>query len=653
MFDKYRQIFLAANDALFIEALDGRILDANPAACELLGYTYDELTKLKLADIVPPEFMERMPSEQAVLNSRESGKSWFCCQNVRKDGTRVVVDVKLRPFELNGELCNVAIVKDISQLKQAEVNIYRQNMYLTALHDTTLTLMNYLDIRVLLESMVARSGELVGTRNGFIALIDEATGNFILKVTAGFFSRYVGKVVLPGEGIMGQVIVNGETCIANDYASWRYRIQEPEYDVITSALGMPLKNGGKLVGVIGLAYDEQKEFGVEEVAVLSRFADLASIALANATLYTALQQELTERRQIEKKLTYMSYFDALTGLYNRTFFKQEMGRLEVAGEKPVAIILCDVDGLKLINDTLGHEQGDVLLDAVAAVLKDSVRPGDIVARIGGDEFAILLPQADGSQVEAICCRLRSAVDIYNTEHLELPLSMSIGYAVAEAGMADLAPMNELFREADDNMYREKLHRSRTTRSAIVKALLKALEARDFITEGHGDRMQEWVSELAAVLTLSERRVGDLKLLAQFHDIGKVGIPDRILFKPDQLTPKEHTEVQRHADIGYRIAQSISDLIPIADFILKHHERWDGSGYPIGLSGSEIPLECRILAIVDAYDAMTSDRPYRKALSPADAVAEIKQQSGSQFDPELTSIFCELVEKRHWGAVLDS
>ncbi|SMC95766.1 diguanylate cyclase domain-containing protein [Sporomusa malonica] len=648
MSDKYRQIFLAANDAIFIEALDGRILDANPAACELLGYTYDELTKMKVADIVPPEFIDNMPIEQVSLKKRKPGDRWFCCENLRKDGTRVAVDVKVRPFEMNGELCVVAIVRDISELKQAEANIFRQNMYLTALHDTTLTLMNHLDIRALLESMVGRAGELVGTRNGFVALVDEVSGNFILKVTAGFYSRHVGMVVIPGEGVMGQVVTSGEPCIVNQYALWPYRKQGRDYDMLNAVIGMPLKNGDNLVGVIGLAYDEPKEFGAAEVAVLSRFADLASIALANATLYTALQQELAERRQIEKKLRYMSYYDGLTGLYNRTFFKQEMRRLEGAGQKPVAIILCDVDGLKLINDTLGHEMGDLLLDAVATVLKASVRSSDVVARIGGDEFAILLPQADGKQVGSICSRIRSAVDMYNAEHLELPLSMSIGYAVAEAGMANAAPMNELFREADDNMYREKLHRSRTTRSAIVKALLKALEARDFITEGHGDRMQEWMAELAAALKLSERRTGDLKLLAQFHDIGKVGIPDRILFKPGQLTPEEHIEVQRHADIGYRIAQSISDLIPIADFILKHHERWDGSGYPIGLRGSEIPLECRMLAIVDAYDAMTSDRPYRKALNPAVAAAELKQQAGNQFDPDLTAIFCEIVERRYRG-----
>ncbi len=524
-------------------------------------------------------------------------------------------------------------------------DIYLQNAYLTALHDTALALMNNLDTRELLESMILKAGELAGTRNGYIALRDDATGKFTLKVAVGFYVRDIGLGLTPGVGVMGQVITNGQTCLVNDYANWPKRNPAAEYDCLNAVIGMPLKANGQLVGIIGLAHLEVGQFSQEEVSVLSRFADLASIALTNAKLYTALQQELAERRQFEKKLRFISYHDALTGLYNRTFFKQEMARLETVQTKSAGIILCDVDGLKLINDTLGHEQGDLLLNAAARIIKDNIRAIDIAARIGGDEFAILLPRADNKLLEDACIQMRLAVDAYNASHLELPLSMSIGYAASGTSKDELINMNELFREADDNMYREKLHRSRSSRSAIVKALLKALEARDFITEGHGDRMQALAAELAATLALSERRIDDVKLLAQFHDIGKVGIPNRILFKPGQLTLKEQAEMQRHADIGYRIAQSISDLIPIADFILKHHEWWNGNGYPIGLKGEEIPLECRILAVVDAYDAMTSDRPYRRALPNSQAVAELRRKAGSQFDPSLVGLFCEIVEKR--------
>ncbi|HHX94221.1 MAG TPA: HD domain-containing protein, partial [Clostridia bacterium] len=223
----------------------------------------------------------------------------------------------------------------------------------------------------------------------------------------------------------------------------------------------------------------------------------------------------------------------------------------------------------------------------------------------------------------------------------LPLSLSVGIAWNDGG--PINPWN-LFKEADNNMYRQKLFHNQSTRSALVQTLLKALEARDFITEGHADRLAQFVSGLGRSLNLPGHKVTELCLLAHFHDIGKVGIPDRILFKKGKFTPQEYAEMQRHSEIGYRIAQSSHDLAPIADWILKHHEWWNGQGYPLGLKGEEIPLECRILAIADAYDAMTNDRPYRKALSSEEAIQELKRGAGSQFDPELVERFVKLISK---------
>jgi len=205
-------------------------------------------------------------------------------------------------------------------------------------------------------------------------------------------------------------------------------------------------------------------------------------------------------------------------------------------------------------------------------------------------------------------------------------------------------LNSLFKEADNNMYREKLYHSQSSRSAIVKTLMKALEARDYITEGHADRLQTLVSDMASFIGLPEQKIIDLRLFAQFHDIGKVGIPDRILFKAGSLTAEEFTEMQRHCEIGYRIAKSAPDLNYVADWILKHHEWWNGQGYPLGLQGEEIPLECRILAITDAYDAMTSHRPYRKAMLHEEALQELKKCANIQFDPQLVQAFIKVIEK---------
>ena len=225
---------------------------------------------------------------------------------------------------------------------------------------------------------------------------------------------------------------------------------------------------------------------------------------------------------------------------------------------------------------------------------------------------------------------------YNEKNPELPLSVSVGYAVSKSLNND--DIIDLFKEADDNMYREKLHHSQSARSALIQTLTKALEARDFITEGHADRMQELIVNLALAIKLPEHRIADLRLLARFHDLGKVGIPESILFKQGPLTPEETIEILRHSEIGYRIALSSPYLHHIADWILKHHEWWNGEGYPLRLKGEEIPLECRILSIADAYDAMISDRPYRKAIPKTKAVYELKKYAGTQFDPEITLVF---------------
>ncbi len=351
--------------------------------------------------------------------------------------------------------------------------------------------------------------------------------------------------------------------------------------------------------------------------------------------------DITERKMIEDQLKYLSLHDSLTGLYNRVYFEEEMRRLEKSRSGRVGIIVCDVDGLKSVNDTMGHAAGDELLVAAARVFRESFRESDMVSRIGGDEFAILLPNCSRAAVEKACRRIQNAIARYNEENQGLPLSISIGFATGEVP-ANLA---ELFREADNNMYREKLHRSQSARSALVQTLMKALEARDFITEGHADRLQDLVASVARSIGLPDHRISDLCLLAQFHDIGKVGIPDRILFKPGPLTSREVAEMRRHCEIGYFIAISPPDLMPVADWILKHHEWWNGKGYPLGLKGEEIPLECRILAIADAYDAMTNDRPYRKAMSHKEAVAELKKCAGTQFDPDLVPLFIKIVEGR--------
>ncbi|MCF8024763.1 MAG: diguanylate cyclase [Desulfobacteraceae bacterium] len=361
---------------------------------------------------------------------------------------------------------------------------------------------------------------------------------------------------------------------------------------------------------------------------------------AEESLVLLTIMDITERKKAEENLRRMGFRDSMTNLYNRNFFEEEMNRLQDGRHSPIGIIICDVDGLKFINDTLGHQSGDEIVINIADILQKNFRASDIVARVGGDEFAILLPGVDQDIAEKLVRRLRRAVEDHNNTNPGLPVSLSIGYAVSPKQPVD---MQALFREADDRMYRDKLQQEKSSRSAPVQALTKAIEARDFETEGHSERLKELATSLARAMDLGGDTANDLLLLAKFHDLGKVGIPDDILFKPGPLTEQEMMEMQKHSEIGYRIAQSVPDLAPIAELVLWHHERWDGQGYPQGLKGEEIPLCCRILAIVDAYDAMTSHRPYRKAVLPAEAVEELRRCAGSQFDPNLVEEFIKIAQ----------
>ncbi|MGE5416903.1 MAG: diguanylate cyclase domain-containing protein [Acidobacteriota bacterium] len=356
--------------------------------------------------------------------------------------------------------------------------------------------------------------------------------------------------------------------------------------------------------------------------------------------YQAIGRDVTQRRVVEDQLKFLSLHDPLTGLYNRVYFEEEMLRVANGRQNPLGLVVCDVDGLKLINDSCGHEAGDCMLLAASNLIKECFREGDVIARVGGDEFAVLLLKTPENVVEDACRRIRDRMNQYNNLNVDFPLSISVGYSVRSNSET---PMVEVYKQADNNMHREKLHRSQSARSAIVQTLMKALEARDFITEGHTDRLQGLVEGMALAIGLAERQMIELKLLARFHDIGKVGLSDNILFKPGPLTGDEYQEMQRHCEIGHKIALSSPDLALIADGILKHHEWWNGNGYPLGLARDEIPLHCRILAIADAFDAITSDRPYRQALSRDEAIGELVKCSGTQFDPDLVPRFVNVLQ----------
>lgn len=349
-------------------------------------------------------------------------------------------------------------------------------------------------------------------------------------------------------------------------------------------------------------------------------------------------RDIGERKKMEEELRYLSTHDALTGLYNRAYFEEELRRQEKGRSYPISLILCDLDGLKVVNDALGHERGDELLRRAAGVIAGCVRGSDVVARVGGDEFAVILPNTDREATEKVIRRIIEAVEEDNAQHADLPLSISVGTATAKD---DSRLLREVYKEADDAMYRNKLARKQEPRYSVIRALKAALAKKDF----HTERMKELACMLGEAVGLSPEEMDALRLLVDTHDIGKLEVPEHIIFKPGPLTEKERKEVQRHPEVGYRIALSSSELAPVAESILQHHEWWDGRGYPRGLRGDQIHLLSRIVAIADAYEAMTTDRHYRKALSREDALAELRRCAGKQFDPHLVEIFIRLMMEK--------
>lgn len=352
-------------------------------------------------------------------------------------------------------------------------------------------------------------------------------------------------------------------------------------------------------------------------------------------------RDITESKRHEDQLKYLSLHDNLTDIFNRAYFENELRRLEGSREYPVTILSTDMDGLKLINDTMSHSKGDELLKNCANLLRKSLRKSDVLARVGGDEFVAILQRTDAKTGEKVVERIRKQVALYNSDNKHLPISVSIGLATAYDTSKSL---EKTFKEADDQMYKDKLHKGASARSQIIDALLVALGERDFITQGHVERLAEMCEKVGQKVGLSSRQINDIVLLSRVHDLGKVGIPDNILFKEGPLTEEEWEVMRRHSEKGYRISLSSPDLSSVADLTLKHHESWDGSGYPLGMKGKDIPVECRILAIADAYDAMTNERPYKRTKTKEEAIAELKRCAGKQFDPELVEVFLSVLEE---------
>ncbi|HBF38692.1 MAG TPA: sensor domain-containing diguanylate cyclase, partial [Firmicutes bacterium] len=347
--------------------------------------------------------------------------------------------------------------------------------------------------------------------------------------------------------------------------------------------------------------------------------------------------DITERQQSEHEIVYLSYHDQLTGLYNRRYFEQELKLLDAPRNYPLTIIFADMNGLKLVNDSLGHGTGDKLIQKVAEVLLKGCRKDDIVARFGGDEFIVLLPQTEPAEAEEIIKRIKNIA--LDEKVNSIDISISFGY---ETKYHQEESAQEILKRAEDYMYKNKLFESPSMKGRTIKAILSTMHEKNKMEEAHSQRVSELCKSMGEVLGLFDQDIEELKTVGLIHDIGKVAIGESILTKLGKLTDIEWKEIKRHPEVGYRILSTVNDLSKMAEYVLAHHERWDGGGYPKGLKGEAIPLQSRIITIADAYDAMTNERTYRDLLSKSVAITELQKNAGKQFDPELLKTFIEKV-----------
>jgi diguanylate cyclase (GGDEF)-like protein len=441
------------------------------------------------------------------------------------------------------------------------------------------------------------------------------------KCLSGHFYDAGASIVVDNQHIcswlIGQVLIDG----ASDYELLSY----------ADEIGIPKEDYLKMLPGV-------KRMSLAQFENLGEFLYLNAKYLSDMAMQRLqLTREVEARIKKEKEIVFMGNHDFLTGLYNRRFFDDELLRLDTKRNYPLSIIMADVNGLKLINDSYGHYYGDQMLIQLAQIFKKTFRTDDIIARLGGDEFAMILPNTSLGEAENIIDRIKKTCSLQKTEALDF--SVSYGF---EAKTEEGQEMQQVLISAENHMYQLKSYESASMRHNTIELIMNALFEKNQREKYHSDRVSFISKTLAIKVGLSKDEVKRIQTAGLMHDIGKIGISEGILNSPFKLSEQDFIEIKKHPEIGSRILNASNDFSIISEDVLQHHERWDGLGYPKGLKGTEISIVARIIALADSYDAMISDRPYRKAYSKEYALSEIEKGSGSQFDPQLVPLFMSLV-----------
>ena len=506
-----------------------------------------------------------------------------------------------------------------------------------------------LDIREIYDSFIKELRKVVDVDWSAIALVEGEELN-LLALTSEIGSSWQTGDRIPLKGTATEWVITNKTALVESDLSQESRFWTSKHHLkhgVQTIVFLPLLVNDRAIGSLSMASSRPNAYSQSQIQLLTQLASRIATAIENTRLYAEAEQR--------------ARIDQLTGLGNRRHLEEqiqiEIGRHSRYGGM-FSLIILDLDSFKAFNDSYGHLAGDKLLNQLGSIMKSTIRTADGAFRYGGDEFAILLPQTNGRDAYEVAERVRSRV-VSEIKVGDTPVTASLGLA---NWPADGVRINEIIASADMALYYAKqsggnqshavseifpvmtkpgakleLEQDRGALS-IIYALAAAVDAKDHYAYNHSQRVREYAVALAKRLDLTPADIARVSTCALLHDIGKISISSEILSKPGKLSDEEWAVIKSHPRLGADIVSHVPQLASCLTGILYHHERYDGSGYPAGLKGEAIPLDARILGIVDAFAAMTVTRPYRAAFSFEEALEELKRGAGKQFDPYLVKVF---------------